>query len=80
MNWLPTTDDEFHPVAAADAVYEAMKEFGAGQSEANGFSKEDDSYKTFSVIVAEGPNAVVAIHVNWKTQEVVTAWRVDQEQ
>lgn len=78
VKWQPTTDDEFPGVPAAEGVYEAMQEFEAGQSEVSGYAEEDEDRKVFSVVVSQGPQDTVGVYVNWATQEVITAWRVEE--
>ncbi len=75
MTWRPTTDDEFTTGDLASSTYEAMVDFGAGQSEISG--TDDDDRRIFSVVVAidDVSGAVLAAHIDWKTQTVVTAWR-----
>ena len=77
MSWNPTTDEDFTMSPTADAVYAAMEEYEAGESDVSGYAKDDEDLKLFSVVVAVGPTDVVAVHVDWKAQKVVTAWRVD---
>lgn len=74
MAWRPTTDDDFPKEEVADAAFTAMNGFGAGQTELSGYRYEDDDRKEWTVAVAGGSSDVVAIHVDWESQEIVTAW------
>lgn len=85
-HWTPTTDTDFPEgfETAASGVYDALTEYGAGEAEVSGFSDatgdtdEGEGRKVFSVVVAQHPDKPktppIAIHVDWKTQTIVTAW------
>lgn len=70
--WTPTTDDDLPKEEVASKVLDVMEEWGAGQSEMSGV--DDDEIKDWTMTVAIGPTDVVAIHIDWESQKIVTAW------
>ena len=76
VQWAPTNDDDLPKPEIASAALGAMDEGSAAQGELAGYRRAFDTIKDWSVVVARGSDdAVVAIHIDWSAQSVVTAWK-----